>query len=188
MESGAFEHRVRAEPWRPRIEDLAAEAARHAARAPEGSDGRDRYAGLHAGLLSSLRGARVLADGVPPGSEMRVAGLLAGNLQAALLRRSGTVPEQLLLVCTAYGASVAGWIASKGAVTDSDRAVMAHTTACLRIERRRLALSAADERACFAWLLEQSGVAPTNDLLERYERTRVRRLERTRGTGRGGRG
>jgi hypothetical protein len=119
---------------------------------------------------------------------MRVAGRLAGNLQAALLRRSGTVPEQLLLVCTAYGASVAGWIASKGSVTDSDRAVMAHTTACLRIERRRLALSAADERACFAWLLEQSGVALTNDLLERYERTRVRRLERTRGTGRGGRG
>jgi hypothetical protein len=84
-----FDRAAAAQPWRPRIEELMAEAARQAAGAGQPSRERDRYDGLRAGLASAIRGTPLLESDPPAGSTMRV-GLLTGSLWGSLIRERGT--------------------------------------------------------------------------------------------------
>jgi hypothetical protein len=157
---------------------LIADAARSAAQAPASSGEHDRYDGLAAGFASAIRGIPLLRDGPPTGSEMRVAGLLTGNLQASLIRERGQVSSELMLRSAVYASMVAVWVSENGLPGKAEQLHAAHTAACIRLQRAGHAMGGGEERTFFGWLVGQAGVQVSPEMLERHERLRDRRLAR----------
>lgn len=161
------------------MEQLAAEVTRKLAQARPGSLDADRLRGLAAGLTGSLRRLQLLRPGMPSGSEMRIAGLLAGNLQGTLIAERSALGEEPLLTATVYASAIAGWLRAKGHTTDPERLLAAHTSACIYLERKGRTIDEPGEQELFDWLLDQAGAETSEPLRAKYERIRLRRRERT---------
>lgn len=120
----------------------------------------------------------LLRGKAPTGSSMRVAGLLTGSLQGTLIRERGRVDRELMLKSTVYASMVAVWVVDHGIPETTERVLVAHTAACVRLHRAGHKVPVGEERGLFAWLLAQVGLPLSEELLERHERFRTRRLER----------
>jgi hypothetical protein len=178
MDESRYDHVAAAEPWRAPIEELISQAARNAGAAPQPSAEHDRWDGLRSGFSSALRAKPLLTGEAPSGSSMRVAGVLAGSLQGSLIRELGRIDRELMLSSTVYASMIAMWMAEKGIPDTAERALVSHTAACIRVHRAGHDVSLGEDRRFFAWLLAQVGMRVSEELLERHERLRARRLER----------
>jgi hypothetical protein len=137
---------------------------------------KDLDVGRLEGLLESGR-ARLTAR--PGETSLHHAGYLVGHLIRWLHEHGKPLETSTMLTAAVYGASVADEGGQQQLVR-SDRPMTAHTYAAIRTEKKtRRALDAADERMLFGWLLEQTNVRATPQLLATFERRRAARLERT---------
>jgi hypothetical protein len=167
---------------RSKLESLAAETARRAGDAEPGSGAADREAGLHAGITAVIRGAQPGTLTRLRGSEVYVAGYLAGHLQGSLLWQRGMLSDELTLTCFTYGAALATASAlPKLSAGDARALISAHTYSCIRLHQGGIRLSDRDERAIFEWLAQRAGVQITEGVVAQYERLRKRRTARLAG-------
>ena len=167
---------------RSKLEALAAETAGWVSDADPGSDKAEREGGLHAGIMAVIRGGPTGMLARLRGSEMYVAGYLAGHLQASLLSQRGMLSDELTLACFSYGAALATAPAlPKLSAGDPRALIAAHTYSCIRLYQGGVGLSDRDERATFEWLSERADVPLTEELLAQYERLRKRRTDRLAG-------
>jgi hypothetical protein len=148
--------------------------ATRAANRLRGDDGI--YAGQLAGLLET--GPARLAPR-PGESVYHHAGYLAGHQMRWMHERGRALDQSTMLTAAAYGAALAD-PAGQGALDKADRPVSAHIYAAVRVERKTgQPLSEQDERMFVGWLLEQTDVPATEQLIAKFERLRHRRQERT---------
>ena len=154
------------------LDELIA-GARAAAQRPEANDVE---AGRLAGLLENGR-AHLVAE--PGENELYHAGYVVGHLIRWLHAHGKPIESHMMLTAAAYGAAISDE-GGQRQLARPDRPMTAHTYAAIRTEQRdHRALSPADERMLFGWLLEQTGDPATPQLLAIFERRRAARLTRT---------